>query len=211
MPTTQDQEHGDEYRAVKLPSGATFYVYSQELGYVTERVKRYQKDNKFVNISDLQDIDRMLILELLIWRYGTWITQQRDYWGDPVDEQGTGKHLKDLSAELRNVKQSLGIDKVSRDKQKGEESALTYLQNLRMRAREFGVMRESQLNKSLELFNEAKALVTLHFNCDDEERRELHVQAKDILEWFRDKCIPEYDELDAHFRTNKQKFWIRDQ
>lgn len=210
MATPTEPVHEDEYRALKLPSGASFYVYAQEVAYVKDRVNRYQKDNKFVNISDLQDIDRMMILELLIWRYGTWVTQQRDYWGDPVDETGIGKHIKDLSNELRAIKQSLGIDKVSRDKQKGEESALNYLQNLRMRAREFGVMRESQLNKALELFNEAKALVVLHFNSDDEERRELHVQAKDILEWFRDKAIPEYDEIDEHFRQNQQKFWVRD-
>lgn len=210
MAQPQEPVHEDEYRALKLPSGATFYVYSQEVKYLQERVKRYQSDNKFVNISDLQDIDRMMILELLIWRYGTWVTQQRDYWGDPVDETGIGKHIKDLSNELRAIKQSLGIDKVSRDKQKGEESALSYLQNLRIRAREFGVMRESQLNKALELFNEAKALVVLHYNSDEDERRELHVQAKDILEWFRDKAIPEYDRIDDHFRQNSQKFWVRE-
>lgn len=204
-------DHEDDLRSVMLPSGAIFWVFQREVGYFEDRVKRYLKDNKFTNVSDLQDVDRLAVLELLSWRYGIWVSQQKDYWGEQVDENTLSKHLKELSTEVRQLKASLGIDKLTREKQKGEDSLEKYLSALRDRARQFGVMREEQFAKGMELFNEAKALVVLYFNCDDDERREMHVTAKDVLEWFRDVAIPEYDAIDQHFRENVQRYWIKDQ
>lgn len=204
-------DHDDELRMVMMPSGGAFSVYEREVGYFQDRVRRYLQDNHFTNVSDLQDVDRMIILELLSWRYSTWVSQQKDYWGDAVDEPGLNKSIKETSTELRQIKASLGIDKVHRDRQRGEDSVSAYLENLRTRAKEFGVMREGQLDKALELLNQLKALVTLHDNSDEVEQREMHCTTEDVLDWIRETLVPEYDQVDDYFRNHQQKLWIRKQ
>lgn len=197
---------------VLLPSGATFKVLtSDEVTYVEDRARRYLEDNHFVNVSDFQDVDRMIILEVLCFRWGLWISNQRDYFGDPVDDTGSlRRSLHDYSAELRQLKKMLGIDKGARDKQKGEDSIATYIENLRARAKEFGIMREAQFSKGMELFMELQALVTLHDNTDSKERAEMHCDTEDILDWIRTVAMPEFQAIDAHFRQTSQRMWIRE-
>jgi hypothetical protein len=194
---------------IELPSGAIFPVHTEEVGYIKDRASRYLSENHFTNISDIQDVDRMLIMELICFRWGTWISRQKDYWGDPVDEDKLQQSLKAHSTELRQLKKQLGIDKVARDRAKGEDSVPAYINNLLRRAKEFGIHRESQTAKALELFNELKALVTLHLNADEVERAEMHIQIADILDWLTTVAFPEYDALDAHFRQNQQRMWVR--
>lgn len=197
--------------SVQLPSGAVFPVHDEEYLYFTERVELYLTQNHFVNISDLQDVDRMVILELMVYRWGNWLSRQKDWWGDSIDENDTQRKLREFSTELRQLKRLLGIDKNSRDKLKGDDSVSAYISNLKMRAMEFGVMRERQLDKALELFQQMKALLTLHDNCDEIERRENHCTPEDVFEWLREVAILEYDEVDAYFRSHQQKLWIRNQ
>lgn len=197
---------------VTLPSGALFSVLTQdEIDYVTDRVSRYLADNHFVNVSDLQDVDRMVTMELLVHRWTLWLSRGKDYFDDDIDEKSFRASVGDYSTEVRQLKKSLGIDKLTRDKTKGDDSVQEYLAQLRIRAREFGVMREGQLNKALELFQQLKMLVTLHDNSDTEERREMHCTMEDVLDWMRTVAFPEFDEIDAHFRSNQQRYWVRSQ
>jgi hypothetical protein len=196
---------------VSLPSGAAFPVHSEEVDWFVERAALYLSQNHFPNISDLQDVDRMLTLELMVFRWSTWLSRQQDYWGDAVDADDLQRSLKEYSTELRQLKKLLGIDKVARDRQRGEDSVAAYIQNLLVRAREFGVMRERQLDKSIELFQQLKALMTLHTNCDETEQREMHVTQEDVFEWIKDVAIPEFDAVDEYFRRNQQRLWIRSQ
>ena len=186
-------------------------VYGRERPYFNERVKRYLKDNLFTNVADLQTLDLIVQMELFCWRWTSWLSQQTDYWDSPIDEKDVARQVKDTSAELRALKSALGIDKVTRDKIKGEDSVYKYLENLKVRAREFGVMREDQLGKALELFNDIKAAVTLYDNCDADERLELKCGIDEFMDWLRSDVFPRYDEIDEHFKTNKQRFWIKDQ
>lgn len=206
--------HEDDLVEVKLPSGASFWVYGREVSYFQERSQRYLQDNKLSNISDLASLDQILMVELLIWRYSVWLSLQKDYWGDPVDEPSLNKLIKDSSAELRQIKSSLGIDKVTRDRQKGDESFSAWFEKARERAKMFGIMRENQLAKALELFNELKAKIILCENTTDKEKailtNEMPITRDQIYEWIRDSAIPEYDQIDEHFRTHEQKFWIRE-
>jgi hypothetical protein len=205
-----DGAHSDDLRIVLLPSGAGFSIYEREVAYFEGRVHRYLADNKLTNASDFATLDQVLVLELLFWRYGNWASQQKDYWDEPIDEAGMVKLIKETSTELRQMKASLGIDKISRDKQRGEDSVAVYLENLRSRAKEFGVMREEQLTKGLTLIHEILAKATLYVNCTPDEREELKIQADDILQWINTDVRQSFDEIDAHFRENSQKFWIRE-
>lgn len=208
-PTFDIPDDGDEV-SVSLPSGGTLHVYGLEVGYFDDRVRRYLEDNHFTNVSDLQTLDTVITLELLCWRWGNWLSRQKDYWGDPVDEKELAKQLKETSAELRQLKGNLGIDKVTRDKVRGEDSVSKYIENLKLRAREFGIMREKQLNVALEYFQELKARVDLYDNTTDDERREMHCTVEDLLRWIREEAIPTFDAVDLHFRTSQQRFFIRD-
>lgn len=202
--------HDEDLRMVMLPSGGNFRVYESEVHYFQDRSKKYLNDNKFTNTSDLATLDQILMLELLVWRWTNWVSQQKDYWNDPVPEASYARSIKETMGEIRQLKNALGIDKVTRDKARGEDSVATYLANLRLRARQFGINREKQLDKSLELFNQLKAQITLYDNTLPDERAELGCSTEDLMDWIRDVAIPEYDAIDAHFRENQQKFWIRE-
>lgn len=195
---------------VTMPSGAVFVVVTQsEQQYLEKLVVRYLEDNHFVNVSDLQDVDRMLIMEVLCFRWGLWISRGRDYFDEPVDENRLSRSLNDYSSELRQLKKILGIDKATRDRTKGDDSVPVFIENLLRRAGEFVVMRNKQCDKVLELSNELQALVTLHDNCDEIERREMHVTIDDIFDWIRTVYMPEFQAIDEEFRRTQQKYWVR--
>lgn len=202
--------HDDELTVVKLPSKATFQVYSQEVGYFNLLTDQYQKHNQFTNISDLQDVDRILMMELLCWRYSNWISRQRDYWDEPVDEKDLNTQVQKNSAEIRQLKGTLGLDKVSRDKQRGEDAIATYIERLGIRAKAFGYNRNKMLNKALELSMELIAKVTLYNNCDEQERQEMKHRPEDIMKWLNEVYVPEFQAIDEHFRQHEQKMWVRE-
>lgn len=213
MPTAKSDQQNveDDMKVVPLPSGSAFKVHNSELGYFMDRCDRYQKDNHFTNISDIQDIDRLIITELLVWRWEIWVSQNHDYWGDEIDEVAYARQIKDHSAEIRQLKKALGLDKETRDKQRGEDSVDAYINALRQRAKEFGYMRDQQTAKAIELFQELSARITLHLKCDDQERREQRCTEHDIIEWISKQAIAEFEEIDQHFRDVNQKTWIRRQ
>ncbi len=194
---------------VDLPSGTVFYVHDLEEEYFKQRATKYLSDNDFQNVSDFQDVDRLLILELLCMRWGMWVSMQRDYWGEAVDENSLQKSLKEHSAEIRQLKKSLGLDRETREKIRGEDSVENYLARLRQRAMHFGYMRNKQAAKSIELFMDLDALITLHDNCDEKERIEQSVGTEDVLRWIRDEAIPRFREIDKDFRQEQQT-WIRE-
>src|SRR5215510_4510892 len=199
----------DDLVEIELPSGGRFTLYRLEESHVRERVERYTADHHFTSVSDLQELDRIVILELMVWRNGTWLSRQTDYWGQAVDERELNRALKDHSTELRQIKAALGIDKITRDKLRGEDSLSHYLDNLKMRAKEFGIVRERQLDAALELFNDLKARVILFDNTTSDEQEELNAGALDILSWVRDVAIPRYHAIDAHFPDTSHRLWNR--
>lgn len=195
---------------VESPSGAPVIVLTQqEVDYFEDRAQRYVSTHVFQDVSDLQDVDRVIMMELMIWRWGNWLTTGSDYYGSHVDERELRGYIKDYSLEVRQLKKLLGIDKAARDREKGE-SFPVYLEKLLDRAKQFGVMREKQLDKALILFNELKALVTLHNNCDDQERKENNCELSDIMEWIQTVAFPEYDAIDEYFQEHQQRTWIRE-
>lgn len=203
----------EEGLPVRLPSGAVYTVMTQaEVEYVEDRTRRYLEDNHFVNVSDLQDVDRMLMMEVLSFRWSLWISTGRDYFGEPIDDNGYRRSLNDYSGEVRQLKKTLGIDKVARDKQKGEDSVSAYLEQLRVRAKEFGIMREEQCSKAIQLAQDLRALMTLHDNSDEKERAELHCDTEDVLDWIRTVFDPEFEKVDEYFRSKQpdgQRYWVR--
>lgn len=202
----------DDVLKVILPSGANFVVLTpEEKKYLEDRVARYLTDNHFVNISDHQDLDRLVTFELFVYRWSLWLSYGSDYFGDEIESRALSSQIEAYAQEVRLLKKNLGIDKPARDKARGDDSVVNYLAKLRDRAREFGVMRNKQFDKVLELFQQLHALIGFHDRCDETERRENHATAEDIFAWIREVAIPEFDRIDSDFRQTQQKYWVRSQ
>lgn len=195
---------------VITPSGAKLYVLTQgEEEQFTDAASRYLKDNKLTNIADLQDLEKILMMELMCYRWGSWIIREEDYFGERIDQDKISKALQETSKELRQLKKSLGIDKASRDRDKGESWAM-YVENLRHRAQEFGVKRNEEAVKALTLFKELQALIEFNQNCTPTERKENHCEQDDIWNWILETMLPEYKAIDEKFRKTSQSTWIRE-
>lgn len=203
-------EDSAETVEVEGASGARFQVMGEaEAEWFNTNKERYLSEYKFENIADLQDLDRLLGLELLSYRYAAFLIQGSDYDGHVIDEKAVRDHKDKIDREIRQIKgDHMGMGRKGRMTAE-QESAGDYLQDLLRRAREFGVHRDEQIAKSIDLLMEVKKLVGLHYRCDEEERFHLGVEAEQILSWLRDVAIPEYDAIDDAFRKN-QRIWIKE-
>lgn len=193
---------------VQTPSGSDLNLQTpEEADWYEDRRDRYRKDNAFPNVSDLMDLDRLLTLEVMINRWTLWLAQGFDYFHARVDEGQLKNNIKEYSVEVRLVKASLGIDKATRDKDKGESLA-DYTGHLLKRAKEFGYHRNEQYELVVTKFYELRAMVMTYDRCDDEERALLDLSMENILQWIRDRVIKDFDAHSEAFRKN-QAIWVR--
>lgn len=193
---------------VVTPSGSDFHLQTQEeANWYEDRRDRYRTDNHFPNVSDLQDLDRLLTLEVMVNRWSLWLGQGFDYFAARVDEGQLKNNIKEYSVEIRLLKASLGIDKATRDKEKGESLA-DYTAALLIRAKEFGYHRNQQYELVVTKFYELRTMVMTYDRCDEEERLALDLSLDSIFEWVRDKVVADFDQHSADFRKN-QSIWVR--
>lgn len=202
----------DEIETVEVEgtSGMRLSVMGQhEADWFNANKTRYLEEYRFENVADLQDLDRLLGIELLSYRHAAWLIRGTDYVGYPIDEKAIRDNKEKMDREIRLVKTHMGMGRKGR--MEGEqESPADFLSNLLRRAKEFGVHRDHQVAKAIDLMNEMKKLVGLYYRTDEEEKAHLGVSAEQIMEWFRDVAIPEYDEIDDAFRKN-QAIWVREE
>lgn len=196
---------------VVLPSGAVYYVLTdEEERYLRERIERYQTDNHFVNVSDVQDIDKMITFELLIHRWTLWLSKGRDYYDEDINIKQYSEMVHGYSTEVRQLKKALGVDKSTRDRTRGDDSLASLWANLQRRAAEFGYKRNEEFVQSITSFHRLKAMLTFHDKCDELERKENGCDAVDVLEVLRQE-IAKFDAIDEKFKFEKQTLWIRSQ
>ncbi len=194
---------------VRGEASTEFEVLNQdEKDYFDTNLLKYRTEYLFENVSDLQDLDRLLGLELLSYRYTAWLMKGSDYDGLQFSEKDVRDHKQKVDAEIRLLKKGMGMDRKGRVESEAE-SVSEFLKNLLRRAGEFGVHRDEQMAKSLDLFNDLKTMIGLHDRTDEEERRHLGVEEGQIVEWIRNVAIPEYDAIDDQFRKN-QRTWIKE-
>lgn len=193
---------------VKTPSGDSISVLNEEeQSFYTSLVRKYRRDFKFTNVSDLQTLTIVVALETAQHRWTQWLLSGKDYWGDFIVPDRIKKDIKDTSVELRLLKDSLGIDRKTREKDSGDNFA-DRMNRLYIRAKRFGYMRNEQAVKAITLWQELVGEVTFYRQADAEEREEMHKNPEDILNWIISK-IPEFEEIDQKFRDTDQKYWIR--
>ncbi len=194
---------------VEGSSGTEYRVLTtEEAVWFESALEKYQEQYNFDNIADLQDLDRLLSMELLSYRYSAWLIRESDYYGNAYDDKVIRDSKDKIDKNILSLKAHLGIGRKNRVESE-QESTADYLSNLLQRAGEFGVHRDNQNAKILNLFMDLKTLIGLHDRSDDEERTYNHVHPKDIMDWIRTVALPEFAKLDDHFRKN-QKLWIKD-
>ncbi len=192
-------------------SGETLVVQSEaERRWFETSRDTYVEQTKFTQTTDLRDLDRLLGLELSVFRMTQHLAAGHDYQGFEIDEVLVRRHVREYSEQITRVKGSMGLTKAARDEKTSGGDLSAYISDLKARAKIFGIHREQQLMKALVLINELKAIVGAFDRSDDEERVRLGFKdEKEIIEWVRTRLIPEYDQLDQHFRDNQQRYWIR--
>jgi hypothetical protein len=201
----------DDGIPVALPSGAEYSVLTDgEAHYLNDKIARYLNDNHFVNVSDMQDIDRMIVFELLIHRWTLWLSRGRDYFDEDINVKQYADMVNSYSTEVRQLKRALGVDKNTRDRMRGDDSIPALWENLLRRGKEFGYARNQQYVQTLTSFQRLKAMVIFHDNCDPVERKENSCETADVLEVLRQE-IAKFDAVDEKFRHEQQSLWIRNQ
>lgn len=206
--TVEDNAEESEYNAVS-PSGAPVSLLSQgEVDFYETNCDRYNTAFKLDNVSDILELDRILLLEVMVFRWGQWMLNQGlDYQNSPVNFD-LSKNIKEFSNEIRNIKAALGVDKKTRELSKGGNTA-NFINTLLERARQFGYHRNDQVIKAYTNWKELQGLITLYENCIPSERSEFACHEPDIIDFIKEKC-EELDLIDERFRNEQQRYWIRD-
>lgn len=192
-------------------SGATFEVLNdEEVAYWNQALHKYQEQFKFDNMADLQDLDKVLTGEILSFRWGNWLVREADYDGRSIEEIETKlkKEMDTVWKETRLLKEKMGLNRATRQDSESQ-SVSDYLTTLKTRAKEFGVHRDQQIAKAIDLLHELFTQTGLYLRCDEEERAHLKVNAEDIINWIEQVARPEFNIIDDAFRKN-QKLWIKE-
>ncbi len=184
---------------------------AEEVNYFDAQKAGYLRDNVFTTTSDAADLDRLLGLEVQMFRCERFLLSGIDYHNRPVAEsraQDLRRQQRYLSAMINELKDTLGLSKNAREKAEAE-SVGAYLTNLRKRAKLFGVKREAELDRALTLFHDILSLIETYDRSNDTERRRLGLDTEaDIIALIRDRFAPEFREIDEHFRTHQQRYWV---
>lgn len=204
-----ENPYGLQLYSVESPTGSPFHLQTEQEGAWYERQRdQYLEHNRFTNVSDLEDLGRLLTLEIMVYRWTTWLTQGFDYLAGRVNETELKNAIKEYSVEIRLVKSSLGIDRVTRERDKGE-SVGDYIATLLDRAAEFGVHRNEQYSLAVTFLWELISMVETYDRCDEQERRELDLSPESIVEVIRTRIMSKWHELNESFRA-VQTVWIQD-
>lgn len=170
----------------------------------------YLEQTKFTQTTDLRDLDRLLGMELTVFRLTQHLAAGHDYDGFDIDDTLFRRNVREYSEQINKTKTAMGLTKAARDEAANAGDLSSYISDLKMRARIFGIHREQQLTRALVLMNELAAIIGAYDRSDKEERQRLGFDNDgEILDWVRATMLPEFQEIDAHFRANQQRYWIR--
>jgi len=184
----------------------------KEQKYYNEARDRYLAENVFTAASDLRGLERLLLMEVQMFRWQWQLAAGVDYNLDFLtaqQESALQKALKESAPMISQLQNDLGLTKAQRDNN-SHESVQGYLANLKTAAKAFGVMREKQLGRAIELTKELFNVAGAYKRANESERKKLGFEsAEDVIDWVLEVMKPQFDEVDAYFREHEQKFFLR--
>jgi hypothetical protein len=192
---------------ITFVSGAVMTVLSIEEKAFFDSVRdAYLAQHVFTAVTDMQDLDRLLLMELMTHRWTRWMASGRDEHGQLIDGVDLRRAYKDYSTQITAVKNAMGLSRAEREKE-SHASVGAYIIQLKQAGKHFGVHREAQATKGIALMMEAMSLAGTHRRCNALERQKLGLEAQDIVDWINDVAGPEMTQVDTDFRANQQRYW----
>lgn len=182
-----------------------------EQTYYNDARNNYLSENQYTVSTDQRDLDRLLLFEVQQFAAQTQMATGYSFSGEMLsgpEKADLRRLVKETTPLISQIQNDLGLTRAKRDAAK--ESVGGYIQNLQQRAKEFGVMREKQLGRALELMNQTLATAGAWKRSSPKEREKLGFDSpEDVIDYILEVVGPQFAEVDEHFRTHAQKFWIR--
>lgn len=195
---------------VVTPTGGTIEVQgpAEEARY-NEGLTAYTTNVAYTERSDLEDLERILYMELMVYRWGRWMMAGKEYDGTIITNEGELRRwISDYTDKITKTKESLKLDRKGRE----NDQSATFQQRwerLAQHAQDFGIMREAQLGRALEIMQGLFGVVAAFDRSDEEERTKLGFPDADSIVQYMRESRPEFDAIDEYFRTHDQRFWVR--
>lgn len=198
---------------VKTVSGEDLFVQTEaEARWFNDSRDTYLVQTKFTETTDLRDLDRLLFMELMVFRLGQQLAMGHDYDDMSIDDTLYRRNVREYSEQINKTKAAMALTKSVRDEAANAGDLSSYITNLKVRAKLFGMHREKQLGKALILMNELSAIVGAYDRSDKDERQRIGFENDaEIIDWVRKTMLPEYFAIDEHFRNKEQRYWVRNQ
>lgn len=205
----------DRHKVKTLTGGDIELLHRQEAEFFNEAKKKYTAEYEFTAANDMRMVDRLLLLEVQMFRAQWMLAAGMDY--DSVDldmkeETELRRTVKEASTQIGEIQRDLGLTKAQRDKAT-HDSVGAYIIELKQRAKLHGVKREKELGKAIELCKELFAHTAAYKRSNEHERRKMGFEtAEDLVDWVLTYMRPEFNLVDEHFRQqgpDAQKFWVR--
>lgn len=205
--SVSDHDDDDSTIFVTTPSKAKWPVLTKEEAKVYNSSKKaYMDELRFDNHIDIKELDRLLAQELLWYRRSYWTSLERDYNGEMIGPD-VEKGIVEASKAIMEIKKNLGLDKRTRDG--GNAESISELWDyLCLRAREFGILRNQQAIKAIDILKTMEAMLTAYDGSTGPERKQFGFEIEDIIEYFRSE-LPNFNAIDDAFREG-QALWIGD-
>ncbi len=171
---------------------------------------RYVAENVFTAASDERALDRLVLQEVLMFRWQSMLASGEDYDGNDLnyaEQEALRKNIKEGAITISNGHNELGLAKLQREKDKAE-SVQAYLDNLLKRGKEFGVHREAQVDNALVLMNELSAHVGAFTRGNEYERKRIGFPNEAaIIKWINEDMLPRFKAIDDAWRAGEQRYW----
>ena len=157
--------------------------------------------------SDLAGLEILLSQELLLGQLQRQMNRGRLDSGATLRPQDMARFVSQsnqLSVRVLQQKKVLGLDLDSRKTERAENPG-NYISTLLIRAKEFGVRREDELVRAIDLWKQLQGLVERFDRSNAKERDVVGFRTEaDIVEWIRQQ-FPEFDSIDEAFRQRQAR------
>lgn len=195
---------------VKSPTGGELDVMGDdEYRRYTESYAAYTAQVSLDERSDMEDLERILFMELMVYRWSTWMISGKQYDGADIQNPAELRRwVSDFTKNIQAIKESLKLDRKGRSSDAGATFDERW-RRLAEHAKEFGVMREQQLDVALEIMFSIFAAIGTYDRSDEEERKKIGFPDESaLLDFIREQRAP-FEAVDLYFREHSHKLWVR--
>jgi hypothetical protein len=206
---------------VNLPAGGALHLHSAEEVSMWETAEEnYRRDYALDKANDLVLLGAILTQQLALFRAQQEVNGMKPEFDHenlptgkykrvalkPTELKAAQDVVMRASKEIRELEQTLGIDKKTRDAG-GKQTTADYLSELKRAAGQMGV-HISKRTLAYEAFAmELRTKLRILANADDEDKQYEDVSEEKVLEWARNQ-LAELEQVDKDFAEEKGKVFV---